>query len=58
MTISSRAYTDGDISRLQDALEAATVEFDASNDPARALYAGVGFVKRYETSGFRRLPDR
>jgi mycothiol synthase len=35
-------------------MDAATVEYDASNAPARHLYAGLGFVKRYETSGFRR----
>jgi RimJ/RimL family protein N-acetyltransferase len=38
-------------------LDAATVEYDASNIPALNLYAGIGFVKRYETSGFRRSAD-
>src|SRR5204863_606089 len=38
-------------------MEAATVEYDASNVPARNLYAGIGFVKRFETFGFRRPAD-
>ena len=34
----------------------AAVEHDASNLAAAALYRSLGFVKRYETLGYRREP--
>ena len=36
-------------------METATVQHDASNLPARNLYAGLGFQKRYETLGVQPL---
>jgi mycothiol synthase len=35
-------------------MRSATVEYDATNAAAAALYAGIGFVKRFETFGYRR----
>jgi mycothiol synthase len=39
---------------LASAMRSATVEYDATNEAAAALYAGLGFVKRFETFGYRR----
>jgi ribosomal protein S18 acetylase RimI-like enzyme len=35
-------------------METATLDHDAENVAASALYTGVGFVKRYELYGYRR----
>jgi ribosomal protein S18 acetylase RimI-like enzyme len=46
-------YALGEMKRL--GLETATVEHDASNLAALELYRGLGFRKKYETLGYRRL---
>jgi len=38
----------------QSGMAIARVEHDMANAPAGALYRGLGFVKRYETVGYRR----
>jgi mycothiol synthase len=35
-------------------METARVEHDAENAAASALYRGLGFIKKYETLGYRR----
>jgi mycothiol synthase len=44
------------LARMQaSGMRSATVEYDATNEAAAALYAGLGFVTRFETFGYRQL---
>jgi ribosomal protein S18 acetylase RimI-like enzyme len=49
------AMTEGRRRMQAQEMVTATLDHDAENVAASALYTGVGFAKKYELYGFRRL---